>query len=166
MSRAFVKKNKPDNSPLSDLPVSPHPNCVAPCGRAALHSRLAQIQAALLRLRDRPDRLDRLPEAAAECDIGCLEARLCSAMLVDPARQPQNEVAFGARLTLWDDAGRVHNFEITGEDAADAGQGRIAPQPPLARALPGARSSDLAQWARRLRQVDILITAVSYPDAR
>jgi transcription elongation GreA/GreB family factor len=80
-----------------------------------------------------------MPEAAAERDIRYLEARLRSAIPVDPARQPQDEVAFGARVTVTDSAGHTHVFEITGEDEADAALGRIAPQSPLARALLGAK---------------------------
>ena len=38
MSRAFVKEDGPDNEPLPDLPISPHPNYVTPRGLAALRS--------------------------------------------------------------------------------------------------------------------------------
>ena len=58
MSRAFVKEDAPDNVPLPDLPLSPHPNYVTPRGLAALQARLAQAQSRLAALKARPDRLD------------------------------------------------------------------------------------------------------------
>ena len=85
MSRAFVKEGDGALDPLPDLPVSPHPNYVTPTGLAALQARLRETQATLARLKARPDRLDKLPEAAAERDIRYLEARLRSAILIDPA---------------------------------------------------------------------------------
>jgi transcription elongation GreA/GreB family factor len=164
MSRAFVKEDGPDNTPLPDLPVSPHPNYVTPRGMAALQARLAATQADLARLRARTDRLDRMPEAAAERDIRYLEARLRSARPVDPARQPQDEVAFGARVSVTDSAGHDHVFEITGEDEADAAQGRIAPQSPLARALLGAAVGDSVLWMRPSGKLELEITAIRYGD--
>ena len=162
MSRAFVKEDAPDNTPLPDLPLSPHPNYVTPRGLAALQARLAETQGLLATLRARPDRLDRMPEAAAERDIRYLEARLRSAIPVDPERQPQGEVAFGARVTVLDEDGSEHIYEITGEDEADATQGRIAPQSPLARALLGARLGDTVVWVRPSGRAELEITAITY----
>ena len=99
MSRAFVKEDGPDNEPLPDLPISPHPNYVTPRGLVALRDRLAALQTELAALKARPDRLDLLPEKAAERDIRYVEARLRSAIPVDPAGQPSNQVAFGAIVT-------------------------------------------------------------------
>ncbi len=95
MSRAFVKEDGNDLAPLPDLPVSPHPNYVTPRGLGTLAARLHSRQGDLATLRARPDRLDKLPEAAAERDIRYLESRLRSAIPVDPATQPLTEVAFG-----------------------------------------------------------------------
>jgi hypothetical protein len=128
MSRAFVREDGPDTTPLPDLPISPAPNLVTPRGLAALQRRLAEVQAELARLRARDDRLDTLPERAAERDIRYLEARLMSAILVDPRRQPRDEVAFGARVHVVDATGAEHRYEIVGEDEADAARGRIAPR--------------------------------------
>lgn len=74
MSRAFVKEDGPDNEPLPDLPVSPYPNYVTPAGLRALRRALAERQDDLARLKARADRLDRMPEKAAERDIRYLEA--------------------------------------------------------------------------------------------
>jgi transcription elongation GreA/GreB family factor len=160
MSRAFVKEDGPDNAPLPDLPVSPHPNYVTPRGLVALQARLAAAKAELVRLKARPERLDKMPEKAAERDIRYLEARLRSAIPVDPASLPSGEVGFGFAVTVADDQGRLTVYEITGEDEADAAMGRIAPQSPLARALLGGRLGDVVDWRRPTGTVELEIVAL------
>lgn len=156
MSRAFVKEDGPDAPALPDLPVSAHPNWVTPQGLASLRARLAARTADLAHLRSRPDRLDRLPEAAAERDIRYLDARLASATVVEPSAAP-GEVTFGAAVTVQDDAGRRRTFRIVGEDEADPPAGLITAQSPLARALMGLRLGDEAEW----RGGDLRIVSVS-----
>lgn len=163
MSRAFVKEDREDLDPLPDLPVSPHPNYVTPRGLAALQARLLEKQGELAALRGREDRLDRLPEAAAERDIRYLEARLRSAILVDPAGHSGREVAFGLRVTVADGEGVETSYEITGEDEADAALGRIAPHSPLARALIGAEVGDTVVWRRPAGAVELEVVAITQP---
>ncbi|MBU9698066.1 GreA/GreB family elongation factor [Rhodobacteraceae bacterium HSP-20] len=163
MSRAFVKEGDGSLDPLPDLPVSPHPNHVTPTGLAALQQRLRDTQTRLAALKARPDRLDKLPEAAAERDIRYLESRLRSAILIDPATLPTTEVAFGHIVTVADDEGREHRFQITGEDEADATAGRITPQSPLARALIGASVGDVVKWRKPSGSVDLEILAIEQP---
>ena len=163
MSRAFVKEDTDDLAPLPDLPVSPHPNLVTPRGLAALQAQLLAAQTRLSALRARPDRLDKLPEAAAERDIRYLETRLRSAIVIDPATHPGAAVAFGHRVTVADEAGREITYEITGEDEADAQLGRIAPQSPLARALLGAEPGDVVRWHRPSGAVELEILRIEVP---
>lgn len=163
MSRAFVKEDGPDNEPLPDLPISPHPNYVTPRGLADLRDRLEATQVELAQLKARADRLDKLPEKAAERDIRYLEARLRSAIPVDSAEQPRDEVAFGARVTVADEDGQETVYEIVGEDEADAAAQRIAPHSPLARALLGARVGDTVDWHRPAGRLDLEVIAIAYP---
>lgn len=160
MSRAFVKEGDGTLDPLPDLPLSPHPNYVTPRGLAALQARLAARQADLAALKTRPDRLDKLPEAAAERDIRYLEARLRSAIPV-PVPDQVTEVAFGHLVTVRDDAGQVTSYEITGEDEADATLHRIAPTSPLARALLGALRGDRVTWRRPNGAVELEVLAIA-----
>lgn len=165
MSRAFVKEGDGALDPLPDLPVSPHPNYVTPRGLAALQTRLQARQSDLAALRARAERLDKLPEAAAERDIRYLEARLRTAIVIDPAQQPAGEVGFGHAVTVADQDGREWQYEITGEDEADASQGRIAPQSPLARALIGARVGDVVQWRRPAGLAELEVLRIAAPSA-
>lgn len=163
MSRAFVKEGDGSLDPLPDLPISPHPNHVTPSGLAALQQRLRDTQQRLAALKARPDRLDKLPEAAAERDIRYLEARLRSAILIDPSTLPVTEVAFGLIITVADEDGTEHRFQITGEDEADAAQGRITPQSPLARALMGATVGDTVKWKKPSGTVELEILRIDHP---
>jgi transcription elongation factor GreB len=161
MSRAFVREDGNDLAPLPDLPISPHPNYITPRGMAALSARLAARQADLAHLRARADRLDKLPEAAAERDIRYLEARLRSAIVVDPAGLPLDEVAFGLCVVVHDGT-QVARYEIVGEDEADARFGRIAPQSPLARALIGARVGDTVTLRRPSGAMTLTVQEIAH----
>ncbi|NPD14525.1 transcription elongation factor [Xinfangfangia sp. D13-10-4-6] len=164
MSRAFVNEDAGADRPdLPELPLSPHPNHVTPRGLAALEARLRDRLADLAALRAREERLDKLPEAAAERDIRWLEARLASAILVEPAGLGLAEVAFGLRVRVSDEAGRESWYEITGEDEADAALGRIAPHSPLARALLGARPGDEVTWRRPLGDMVLEVLEIRHP---
>ena len=163
MSRAFVKEGTGELDPLPDLPVSPHPNYVTARGLADLKARLLARQGDLAALRARAERLDRLPEAAAERDIRYLEARLRSAILVEAATRPSSDVAFGCRVVV-EIGGAQQVFEIVGEDEADAALGRIAPQAPLARALIGAEVGDSVTWRRPAGAVTLEIIEISHAD--
>jgi transcription elongation factor GreB len=165
MSRAFVNEDAGSDRPdLPELPVSPGPNPVTPRGLADLRSRLAARQAALLALKSRPDRLDRLPEAAAERDIRWLEARLKAAVVIDPAAQDLSRVAFGLAVTVADPAGGETTWEITGEDEADARRHRIAPTSPLARALLDAGVGDTVVWPRPSGPVELAVIRIAHVD--
>jgi transcription elongation factor GreB len=160
MSRAFVKEDGPDLAPLPDLPVSPHPNHVTPQGLSQLRDRLAAAQASLQALRARPDRLDRLPEAAAERDIRYLETRLRSAILVPSAASP-DEVGFGCTVTVLLPDGTSRALRVVGEDEADPGQGAITAHSPLGRALMGARVGDTVVWVKPAGREEIEVTAIA-----
>ena len=164
MSRAFVKEDGNDLAPLPDLPVSPHPNYVTPRGLAQLQQRLKATQDQLLQLRARAERLDKLPEAAAERDIRYLESRLRSAILIDAAPLPLTEVAFGLCVTVATPEGQETAYTIVGEDEADAPQNLIAPHSPLARALIGAAVGDAVIWRKPSGAQQLEITRIFHAD--
>ena len=165
MSRAFVNEDAGADRPdLPELPVPPGPNIVTPRGLAALNAQIAQRQADLAALKSRPDRLDKLPEAAAERDLRWLEARLKAAVVIDPAAHDLTEVAFGLAVTVADEDGKETTYEIVGEDEADAPRHRIAPNSPLARALLGAQAGDVVTWRRRSGALDLEVVRITHAD--
>jgi transcription elongation GreA/GreB family factor len=163
MSRAFVNEDAGnDRSDLPELPVPPGPNILTPRGLAALQTRITRRQADLAALKTRPDRLDKLPEAAAERDLRWLEARLKAAVVIDPAAHDLTEVAFGLAVTVAEDSGHETTYEITGEDEADATRHRIAPNSPLARALLGAQVGDVVTWKRPAGPINLEVTRITH----
>lgn len=164
MSRAFVNEDAGADRPdLPELPLSKHPNYVTPRGLADLERRLAERLRDLAELRARAERLDKLPEAAAERDIRWLEARLATAIPVDPATQDTEEMRFGLEALVSDESGAETLYEITGEDEADPAKGRIAPHSPLARALLGARPGDEVTWKRPAGDLTLEILEIRRP---
>lgn len=165
MSRAFVNEDAGNDRPdLPELPVPPGPNIVTPRGLAALQARIARRQADLATLKARTDRLDKLPEAAAERDLRWLEARLKAAVVIDPAAHDLTEAAFGLAVTVADVDGHETTYEIVGEDEADAPRHRIAPNSPLARALLGAQVGDVVTWRRPVGPIDLEVTRIAHAD--
>ncbi len=165
MSRAFVNEDAGNDRPdLPELPVPPGPNIVTPRGLAAVQARIAQRQADLAALKARSERLDKLPEAAAERDLRWLEARLKAAVVIDPASHDLTEVAFGLAVTVADKDGRETTYEIVGEDEADAPRHRIAPNSPLARALLGAQVGDMVTWKRPSGSIELEVIRIAHAD--
>jgi transcription elongation GreA/GreB family factor len=166
MSRAFVNEDAGSDRPdLPERPVPPGPIPVTPQGLARLQAQLRDARAGLARLKARPDRLDKLPEAAAERDIRWLEARLQAAVVIDPATHDLSKVAFGLAVTVVDDTGVETTYQITGEDQADATRHRIAPTSPLARALLGAAVGDLVTWPRPSGPLELEVIRIAHADS-
>ncbi len=165
MSRAFVKE--PDGGPGDDqpeLPQSPHPNYVTEAGLAALEARRQELEAARRDLKaDEGDLSKQSHLAQVERELRYVEARRQSAIGVDPAAQPLDEVAFGARVTLEDEHGGAREVAIVGEDEADPPAGKIAWVSPLARALAGAKVGDLVTWSRPVGDLELEVVAIDYP---
>ena len=114
MNRAFVKE--PDEgAPAEGLPerqISEHPNYVTPAGLRQLEARVGELETRRLELLDEDDLAGEL--AFVDRDLRYYTARLESAILVDPARQPRRKVAFGAAVTVSQNGGDLRTFTIVG----------------------------------------------------
>ena len=155
MSRAFVKEQ--DDAPAERLPelrVSDHPNYVTPRGMAAIDAKLAAINSALA---EGPDEAE---TARLQRDLRYWSARHATAQLVSASEVPNNEVAFGSRVTLRRDGGAPETMEIVGEDEADPAAGKIAWVAPLAAALIGAEPGDLVEVGPRKPPIEVEILSV------
>ncbi|MDR2165570.1 MAG: transcription elongation factor GreB [Zoogloeaceae bacterium] len=180
MNKAFTRE--PDGearddddtlSPALQLPPGSR-NYITPAG----HARLLEEQDFLIR-EERPRIVDVVAWAASNGDrsengdylygkkrlreidrrIRFLNKRLENAQVVDPTLQGDNEqVFFGATVTLSWDGGEETVYSIVGIDEADASRGRISWISPLARALIKARAGDSIrfQTPAGTREIDIL----------
>jgi transcription elongation factor GreB len=165
MSRAFTKEDRAE-APLV-VPRAPLPsgatNYVTASGLAALRRELSMLEA------ERARRLAASPEAERAGEIAGwgerianLEARLQSAVLVDPAELAHDEVRFSARVTLANEPGERRQYRIVGVDEADAASGRIAFIAPLARALLGKRIGDAVTLRTGRGEEEFEIEAIEY----
>ncbi len=123
------------------IPV-PELNFVTPAGLAAAHAELDQLTAS-------GADLDRIRE---------LTDHLATAQVAEPPRD-RGEVALGARVTVEDDAGQPHTYEIVGAIESDPKHGRLSWQSPLAQKLWGMHVGDVIELPRG----DGEITAIDYP---
>jgi transcription elongation factor GreA len=93
-----------------------------------------------------------------------IEARLAAAEVIDVTKLPASDrVVFGATVDLEDqDSGGTVSYQIVGEDEADIRQGRISIGSPIARALIGKSTGDVAEVAAPGRTCSYEIIAVRY----
>lgn len=165
MSRAFIKEDDANTSgeELPERPQSPHANYVTPAGLAALQAQLAELQ---------QQRHDLMAHSEAilseehlkpvERDIRYFQERIERAIVIDPATQPHDKVAFGAVVTTVDDDEEKRRFAIVGEDEADPTHGKISWVSPLARSLVGASVGDSVVWKRPAGDKTLEITKIQY----
>ncbi|MCX7627428.1 MAG: GreA/GreB family elongation factor [Methylophilaceae bacterium] len=165
MSRAFLNEEKFEQSgdEVVERPLSPYPNYVTPAGLVQLQNEAKRLEALRQQLLGRKDDpFAARQKAEVERDLRYYAARLESAILVDPAMQPADEVRFGARVQLEDEEGATYEYTIVGEDEADVAQGKVSWVSPLARALIGHKTGDVVRWLRPAGETELEIIAIRY----
>ena len=177
MNKAFVRESDSDEEeelqPALKLPAGTR-NYITPAGHARLKDELEHLVK-----RERPHVVEIVAWAASNEDrsengdyiygkrrlreidrrIRFLTKRLEIAEIVDPLRQVSNDqVFFGARVTVSDIDGVENTYTIVGVDETDVSQGRISWISPLARALIKAREGDTIRFQSPvgIREIDIL----------
>ena len=183
MNKAFVRESDGDDeealSPSLKLPPGSK-NYITPAGHARLKEELEQLVK-----RERPNVVEIVAWAASNGDrsengdyiygkrrlreidrrIRFLTKRLDIAEVVDPLRQGDNDqVFFGAQVTIADSGGEENTYTIVGVDEADVMRGRISWISPLARVLIKSREGDSIRFQSPvgIREIDIL--AVVYKE--
>jgi transcription elongation factor GreB len=145
MSKAFTKDDAADEAPLV-APRRPLPpgvtNYVTPRGLASLRAEQRALEEERAALDVGDDAARRQARAALQTRLRELDARVTSAVVVEHRAQAAgagDQVRFGARVTVRDEAGGERRYEIVGVDEADAEHGRVAFVSPIARAVLGKR---------------------------
>ena len=164
MSRAFVKEADDDLSAeeLPERPLNDHPNYVTPHGLELLHLRLKELEEQRDRMKAEDEPMAKQKLVEVKRDIRYYKAQLERAVVVDPAGQPQDEVHFGATVTIGDEDDKSHTFHIVGDDEADVASGRISWASPLAKAMIGAKVGDSVVWQRPAGPTEVEIVAIRY----
>jgi len=178
MNKAFVRESDGDDdeeglSPSLKLPAGTR-NYISPAGHQRQKDELEHLVK-----RERPHVVEVVAWAASNGDrsengdyiygkrrlreidrrIRFLTKRLENAEVVDPLRQGNNDqIFFGARVTVADADGVENTYTIVGVDEMDVAKGRISWISPLARALIKAREGDSVRFQSPLgvRELDII----------
>ena len=148
MSRAFVKEDaaEPDENP-PEKPLSPHPNYVTPRGAKLLQDEEARLSAELVTfVGAQDDAARRRRKREFERDLRYVRARLETAIPVDPANLPKDEIRFGARIALKRDDGETRALRIVGEDEAEQGGELVPWSGPFVQALFGLKAGAALDW--------------------
>lgn len=156
------------------------PNYITPAGYANLRARYDELFAG-----ERPKLVEIVSWAAGNGDrsengdylygkkrlreidreLGWLSRRMKAAKIVDPAtQQDRSRVMFGATVTLADEHDARRTITIMGDDEADAGNGRVGWNSPIARAVRGAGLGDLRKVALPSGEIEYEVVEISYPE--
>lgn len=161
MSKAFTRES--DDGSFDEVipePRDPLPegakNYVTPEGAKALKDELTRLEEVL-----RPQALrssrgreqgagpsegslsPRKQLEAIDRRIRFLRDRIANMVVVDPARQDQDSVHFGARVTVADEEGNERVCRIVGVDESDPAEGKVSWISPIGKALISARVGDV-----------------------
>ena len=181
MNKAFVRESDDDDeenlSPSLKLPAGTG-NYISPAG----HDRLKDELEHLVK-RERPHVVEVVAWAASNGDrsengdyiygkrrlreidrrIRFLTKRIECAEIVDPLRQGDNDqIYFGARVTIADADGTENTYTIVGVDETDVSRGHISWISPLARALIKSREGELIRFQSPVGVREIEIVEVRY----
>jgi len=92
-----------------------------------------------------------------------LNNRIAEAKVVNPDEQPQNEIRFGASVTLkTKGSGHIQTFQIVGIDEADISKGKISFISPLAKILINKKTGDIVALSRTKEDVVFEIMGIAY----
>jgi transcription elongation factor GreB len=101
---------------------------------------------------------------AIDRELGRLSKKMKAANVIDPTQQTHKDrVFFGASVTIADEEDNQRTVAIVGDDEADAADGRIGWNSPLARALRGGRVGDLRTVQLPAGPKEWEIVGIDYP---
>lgn len=165
MSKAFTKEDSGDDGillrPRAPLPPDV-PNYVTVRGRALLDQELHTLEHERDELERSTDEVQRKRLPSLYARITEVAGRLHGTVLVDVASDQQDEVRFGAHVTVRDGAGRERRYQIVGVDEANGSEGRLAFVAPMARALLGRRVGEIAAVQTPRGEEEVEVVAISY----
>jgi transcription elongation factor GreB len=166
MSRGFVKEDDQEEIPLvpqrAFLPEGVT-NFVTPEGMNQLLEERETLNSEKEDLTAINENERRIALNFINAKLQLLNNRIATARIVNPAEQPQNEIRFGASVTLRDTTSKkVQSFQIVGVDEADISKGKISFVSPLARALINKKKGDNIIVKRDKENISFEILNIAY----
>jgi transcription elongation factor GreB len=167
MSRGFIKEDDQEEIPL--VPPRAHlpegvTNYVTQVGLDELLDERQKLTEERDSISSTSDKERRIALNHINAKLQLLNSRITEAKVVNLSEQPQNEVMFGALVTLRIEASNaIQTFQIVGVDEANVSKGKISFLSPLAQILTNKKVGDKAilKLAKEDRVFEIMDIAYS-----
>ncbi len=166
MSRGFVKEDDQEEVPL--VP----PRAYLPDGvtnfvtQAGMDQLLSEKQLLINEKEELNTSLEndkRIGVNYINAKLRLLENRIAQAKVVNLKGQPQNEIRFGAIVTLkTEESGNSQTLQIVGVDEADISQGRISFISPIARLLINKITGDKVYMKQAGKDIVFKVVSILY----
>jgi transcription elongation factor GreB len=166
MSRGFVKEDDQEEVPMvpnrAYLPDGVT-NFVTPFGMNQLLTEKQMLIEERDNLHNANENEMRIALNYINAKLQLLDARITAARIVNQNEQPQNEIRFGAIITLKTDASKnIQTFQIVGVDEADISKGKVSFISPIARVLINKKIGDKAVLKQATKDIVFEIIDISY----
>lgn len=166
MSRGFVKEDDQE-----EIPIVPQ-RAYLPDGvqnfvtRTGMDQLLAEKQMLVIEkdnLSSTSENEKRIALNYINAKLHLLNNRIAESKVVNPDEQPQNEIRFGASVTLkTKGSGHIQTFQIVGVDEADISKGKISFISPLAKVLINKKNGNMVVLKRPKEDTVFEIMGIAY----
>ena len=166
MSRGFVKEDDQEEVPIvpqrAYLPEGVT-NFVTPFGMNQLLTEKQTLVNEKNNLNNASENEKRIALNYINAKLQLLNNRIVEAKIVNLNEQPQNEIRFGATITLRIEVSRnIQTFQIVGVDEADISKGKVSFISPIAKALISKKIGDKVILKQAKKDIVFEIIDISY----
>ena len=166
MSRGFVREDDQEEVPIvpprAYLPDGVT-NFVTPYGMEELLAEKQMLEDEKNNLNNASENEKRIELNFINAKLQLLNSRIAEAKIVNPNDQPQNEIRFGAMITLKTVASeKIQTFQITGIDEADISKGKVSFLSPISRVLINKKTGDKVTLRQAGKDIVFEIINISY----
>jgi len=166
MSRGFVKEDDQEEIPIvpqrAFLPEGAT-NYVTPLGMNTLLAEKQMLVNEKNSLNNTNENEKRIALNYINAKLQLLNNRIAEAKIVDLNEQPQNEIRFGATITLKIEASKkIQTFQIVGVDEANISKGKVSFISPIAKVLINKKIGDKVILKQARKDIIFEIIDISY----
>jgi transcription elongation factor GreB len=166
MSRGFVKEDDQEEIPIvpqrAYLPEGVT-NFVTPFGMNQLLEEKQMLESEKDNLNNANENEKRIELNYINAKLQLLNNRIAEARIVNSDDQPQDEIRFGATVTLRKEASEdIQTFQIVGVDEADISKGKVSFISPFSRLLINKKSGDRVVLKQAGEDIVFEIIDISY----
>jgi transcription elongation factor GreB len=166
MSRGFVKEDDQEEIPLVPQRAYLPEGVTNFVTRAGMDQLLAEKQMLVSEkdnLINANENEKRISLNYINAKLQLLEKRIAEARIINLKEQPQNEIRFGALITLkTEGSGNIQTFQITGIDEAEISKGKISFLSHLAKVLINKKIGDKVIFKRAKEDIVFEIMDIAY----